>query len=125
MEELHARLQATLRRTYDDTKSDNNIFTVGRFTFDANHQTLTLDGKDTRRLTSKETELMKMFCLNFNQVVDRNSTLQKIWKDDSYFAARSMDVYITKLRTYLKDDPSVQIVNVHGVGFKLTSTNNG
>ncbi len=125
MEELHARLQATLRRTYDDTKSDNNIFTVGRFTFDANHQTLTLDGKDTRRLTSKETELMKMFCLNFNQVVDRNSTLQKIWKDDSYFAARSMDVYITKLRKYLKDDPSVQIVNVHGVGFKLTSTNNG
>jgi DNA-binding response OmpR family regulator len=123
MDELHARLQATLRRTYDETKQENNIFAIGRYTFDANHQLLTIEGSDPRRLTSKETELLKMFCLNFNQVVDRNSTLQKIWKDDSYFAARSMDVYITKLRKYLKEDPSVEIVNVHGVGFKLSTQN--
>ena len=121
MEELHARLNATLRRTYDDSKQENNIFSIGKYTFDALHQTLVIEGMEPRKLTSKENDLLKMFCLNFNQVVDRNSTLQKIWKDDSYFAARSMDVYITKLRKYLHDDPTVQIVNVHGVGFRLTS----
>ena len=61
--------------------------------------------------------------MNFNQLVDRTSTLQKIWKDDSYFAARSMDVYITKLRKYFKDEPNVDLVNVHGVGFKLLVKN--
>ncbi|MBO4741575.1 MAG: winged helix-turn-helix domain-containing protein, partial [Bacteroidales bacterium] len=76
---------------------------------------------EERHLTSKESDLLQMFCMNFNQVIDRISTLNKIWRDDSYFAARSMDVYITKLRRYLKDDPSVKIVNIHGVGFKLTT----
>lgn len=123
MEELHARLNATLRRTYDESKQENNVFSIGKYTFDALHQQLMLEGGAPRKLTSKENDLLKMFCLNFNQVVDRSSTLQKIWKDDSYFAARSMDVYITKLRKYLSEDPSVQIVNVHGVGFRLTTMN--
>ena len=83
------------------------------------HQTLALDD-DIQRLTAKECDLLRMFAINFGQLVDRNTCLQKIWKDDSYFAARSMDVYITKLRKYLKGDPGVEIVNVHGVGFKLT-----
>ena len=90
--------------------------------FDYSHQTLTC-GEEVLRLTMKECELLRMFAMNYNQLVDRNSTLQKIWKDDSYFAARSMDVYITKLRKYLKSDPRVQIVNVHGVGFRLTLKN--
>ncbi|MBQ9473080.1 MAG: response regulator transcription factor [Bacteroidales bacterium] len=119
MEELLARLNATIRRSFDDTKPENNIFNMGRFVFDYLNQTLTCDG-ETRRLTTKESELLRIFCINFNQLVDRTSTLQKIWRDDSYFAARSMDVYVTKLRKYLKADPSIQIVNVHGVGFKLT-----
>ena len=76
---------------------------------------------EEQKLTSKESELLRMFCINFNTLIERQNTLQKIWKDDSYFAARSMDVYITKLRKYLKKDPTIQIVNVHGVGFKLTS----
>ena len=118
MEELLARLNAVIRRSFDENKPENNIFTIGKFTFDYNHQLLSIDGED-RRLTSKESELMRLFCINFNQLVDRTSTLQKIWKDDSYFAARSMDVYITKLRRYLRPDPTVQIINVHGVGFKL------
>ena len=104
MEELLARLNATMRRS---------------FNFDYIHQTLTI-GDDVQRLTAKECDLLRIFAVNFNQLVDRNTTLQKIWKDDSYFAARSMDVYITKLRKYLKADPTVEIVNVHGVGFKLT-----
>ena len=123
MEELLARIHVAIRRSFDENKPEYNLFTIGKFTFDYLHQQLTLENESVRRLTSKESDLLKLFCQNFNQVVDRNSTLQKIWKDDSYFAARSMDVYITKLRKYLKDDPSVQIVNVHGVGFKLTTQN--
>ena len=120
MDELLARINATIRRSFDENKPENNQFNIGKFKFDYNYQTLTFEGKEPQRLTSKESELLRLFCINFNQLIDRSSTLQKIWKDDSYFAARSMDVYITKLRKYLKDDPAVQIVNVHGVGFKLT-----
>jgi len=123
MEELLARLNAVIRRSFDENKPENNVFSIGRYIFDYNHQTLTLDNADTRHLTSKEADLMRLFCINFNQLIDRGSTLQKIWKDDSYFAARSMDVYITKLRKYLKDDPNVTISNVHGVGFKLQVKN--
>ena len=123
MDELLARINATIRRSFDENKPENNIFTIGKFTFDYNHQTLSL-GDAVRNLTTKESELLRLFAINYNQVVDRSSTLQRIWKDDSYFAARSMDVYITKLRKYLKDDPSVNIVNIHGVGFKLTQNEN-
>ncbi len=119
MEELLARLNATMRRSFNEERPDKNVFRIGNFTFDYSHQTLTI-GENTQRLTAKECDLLRMFAINFNQLVDRNTTLQKIWKDDSYFAARSMDVYITKLRKYLKADPTVEIVNVHGVGFKLT-----
>lgn len=119
MEELLARINATIRRSFDDNRPENNIFKIGLYTFDYNHQELSFQG-ESQRLTSKESELLRLFCVNMNRLIDRNSTLQKIWKDDSYFAARSMDVYITKLRKYLKNDPHVQIVNVHGVGFKLT-----
>ena len=122
MEELLARLNATIRRAFDDGKPDKNLFHIGDFVFDYAHQSLTCHDH-VQRLTMKECELLRMFAVNFNQLVDRNSTLQKIWKDDSYFAARSMDVYITKLRKYLKLDPKVQILNVHGVGFRLTVKN--
>ena len=120
MEELIARLNATLRRTFDENKPENNIFSIGNYTFDYNRQLLTINGED-QKLTAKECELLKMYCVNFNQLVERVTTLQKIWKDDSYFAARSMDVYITKLRKYLSKDPDIQLVNMHGIGFKLTS----
>ena len=98
---------------------EHNVFHFGRFEFDSLRQTLTIDG-DTRKLTTKENELLRLFALNFNQLIERNVTLQKIWRDDSIFSARSMDVYITKLRKFLKADPSIKIVNVHGIGFKLT-----
>lgn len=120
MEELLARLNATIRRSFDDGKPDKNIFHMGKFVFDYGHRTLAYEDKEPRLLTSREADLLRLFALNFNQVVERSSALQKIWKDDSFFAARSMDVYITKLRRYLKDDPSIQIVNIHSVGFKLT-----
>lgn len=119
MEELLARLNATMRRSFNEDRPDKNLFRIGEFTFDYVHQTLSI-GDNVQRLTAKECDLLRIFAINFNQLVDRNTTLQKIWRDDSYFAARSMDVYITKLRKYLKADPSIEIVNVHGVGFKLT-----
>lgn len=119
MNELLARINATIRRSFDENKPENNIFNIGKFVFDHSRQTLTIEA-DERHLTSKECELLRLFALNFNQIVDRTTTLQKIWKTDSIFAARSMDVYITKLRKYLSADPSLQIINVHGVGFKLT-----
>lgn len=121
-DELLARLNATIRRSFDEGRPDKNIFHIGNFVFDYTHQTLTC-GDHVQPLTLKECELLRMFAVNFNMVVERNNTLQKIWKNDSYFSARSMDVYITKLRKYLKLDPKVQIVNIHGVGFKLTVVN--
>jgi hypothetical protein len=119
-EELLLRLKAILRRT--STKSldntDLNNFDIGRYHFDFNHQVLSLEGKQTK-LTTREAQLLKLFCLHMNDVLDRNFALKTIWHDDNYFNGRSMDVYITKLRKYLKDDSQIEIINVHGKGFKL------
>ncbi len=118
MEELLFRLEAILRRTKGKAGADKNVWTIGKFTFDAKKQELK-DDKLTQKLTTKETDLLKLLCNNVNQVLERNFALKAIWIDDNYFNARSMDVYITKLRKYLKSDPSVQIINVHGKGYKL------
>jgi len=124
MEELLMRMEAILRRT--SAKSPSDIATgncqIGRFLFDYNHQMLTAEGYE-QRLTSKESDLLKLLSEHINQVVDRSYALNKIWQNDSYFNARSMDVYIAKLRKYLKDDSSVELINVHGVGFKLVMNN--
>lgn len=120
MEELLLRMSAILRRTEDPAKTpeQENIFNIGRYVFDYNRQLLTIRDKEMR-LTSKEAGLLRLLCTNANQVLERSAALNKIWQDDSYFNARSMDVYIVKLRKYLKDDPAVELLNVHGIGFKL------
>jgi DNA-binding response OmpR family regulator len=120
MEELLVRMEAILRRTQDSEKQNpaDNIFKIGKYTFDYNRQILNFEGLE-QKLTSKETDLLMILCQNANDVVDRSVALNRIWKDDSYFNARSMDVYITKLRKYLKEDPEIELLNVHGVGFKL------
>jgi two-component system, OmpR family, response regulator len=120
MEELLYRIKAILRRSSPEEDSEKNrqIYKIGKYQFDANKQILSIDG-NTRKLTTKEAELLKLLCNNKNRMLDRNYALRKIWEDDSYFNARSMDVYITKLRKYLKEDQSVQILNVHGKGYKL------
>lgn len=120
MEVLLARMQAILRRSGPDSgNEDQTEFVLGLLTFDSIRQTLTEEGKAPQKLTSKEAELLRLLCLKKNQVLDRTEALKKIWGDDSYFNARSMDVYITKLRKYLKEDPTVRLLNVHGIGFKL------
>jgi DNA-binding response OmpR family regulator len=119
MEELLVRIEAVLRRTAG-VKPENNQeeFKLGRYTFDAKKQYL-LDGDTTIKLTTKESELLKLLCNNVNKVLERNLALKTIWSDDNYFNARSMDVYITKLRKHLKEEPSIEIINVHGKGYKL------
>jgi DNA-binding response OmpR family regulator len=119
MEELIFRIEAILRRTQGSGQLNKQTeFEIGKFHFDANKQLLILDGKSIK-LTTKESELLKLLCNNANNVLERNFALKSIWRDDNYFNARSMDVYITKLRKYLKDDPSVEILNIHGKGYKL------
>jgi DNA-binding response OmpR family regulator len=120
MEELLVRMKAIIRRTTESRtmETSRNIYEIGKLNFDYNRQILKTP-EDEQKLTSKESELLKMLCDNVNQVLDRSMALKKIWNDDSYFNARSMDVYVTKLRKYLKADPNIELINVHGVGFKM------
>lgn len=119
MEELIYRMEAVLRRTNKMGKlNTQQVFNIGDYVFDTEKQILK-NGDQTQKLTTKETDLLKLLCLNKNSILERNFALKAIWIDDNYFNARSMDVYIAKLRKYLKDDPSVEIINIHGKGFKL------
>ncbi len=118
MEELLLRIQAIIRRSAEDTVRPT-VFKIGQYTFDYNRQLLTRTDGEESKLTSKESELLRLLAENMNNVLDRSVALNKIWYDDSYFNARSMDVYITKLRKYFKDDSTIELMNVHGVGFKL------
>lgn len=122
MEELLARMEAILRRSHEPEREgpEGDVYMLGSMEFNFVRQTLSRDDGEVK-LTSKEAALLKLLCQNLNEVVDRSVALNKIWFDDSYFNARSMDVYITKLRKYLKMDPSVELINVHGVGFKLVT----
>jgi DNA-binding response OmpR family regulator len=121
MEELLVRMEAILRRSLKEESSpEGDTYQLGKMEFNFVRQTLS-KGKEEVKLTSKEAALLKLLCQNLNDVVDRSVALNKIWLDDSYFNARSMDVYITKLRKYLKMDPTVELLNVHGVGFKLVT----
>jgi len=116
MEELLLRIEAILRRT---TKtSSQEVFQLGSLSFDSNKQILFNKDKNIK-LTTKESELLRLLCQHGNKVLERNYALKAIWKDDNYFNARSMDVYITKLRKHLQDIPGIQIINVHGKGYKL------
>jgi DNA-binding response OmpR family regulator len=117
MEELLFRIEAILRRT-KGTLASQDVFQIGKFNFDTQKQQL-IDGEKVVKLTTKESELLKLLCNNANKVLERNFALKTIWVDDNYFNARSMDVYITKLRKHLRDEPSVEILNVHGKGYKL------
>ncbi|MBN8701581.1 MAG: response regulator transcription factor [Bacteroidetes bacterium] len=120
MEELLLRLNAILRRTKSQTQAsaDRTNFDIGKYKFDYQQQLL-LIGKKQQKLTTKEADLLKLLCVYSNDVLDRAFALNTVWQSDNYFTGRSMDVYITKLRKYLKDDPQIEILNIHGRGFKL------
>ena len=118
MDELVYRMEAILRRVKARNKQMAVRYQLGRFVFDTQRQLLTIGEKSTK-LTTKESELLTMLCTHMNDVLERDLALKTIWIDDNYFNARSMDVYITKLRKHLKDDPTVEINNVHGKGYRL------
>lgn len=119
MEELILRINAVLKRSLRHTENLNTLeIQIGNYKFNFETRTLCLDNKK-QKLTSKEAELLNLLCTKKNELLERSEALKKIWKDDSYFTSRSMDVYVTKLRGYLKGDPRIQIINVHGSGFKL------
>jgi DNA-binding response OmpR family regulator len=119
MEELLMRMKAILRRiNKQEPDSQSYEYNIGAYEFNAQTNSLSINNAQNK-LTTKESELLKLLCQNKNQSVSRSFALKLIWGDDSYFNARSMDVYITKLRKHLKEDPSLQILNMHGEGFKL------
>jgi DNA-binding response OmpR family regulator len=124
MEELLSRIESILRRVRGKKVKDVVVFNIGAFIFDAQKQTLAFDG-ETKKLTTKESELLRLLASNANNILERNYALKSIWEDDNYFNARSMDVYITKLRKLLKDDPNVAIINIHGKGYKLITPQAG
>jgi DNA-binding response OmpR family regulator len=125
MEELIMRIKAVLKRTSVVAGSVDNEgnFVIGKYHFDSVKQVLKI-GETEKKLTSKESDLLRLLALNLNKTLDRNFALKSIWHDDSYFNARSMDVYITKLRKYLSEDKDLEILNVHGKGFKLLVNSN-
>ena len=116
MEELNLRIGVFLRRS--KTPAAESDYTLGAFKFDFTNYTLHHSG-GTKILTQKEAEVLKLLCENKARVLKREEILKTVWGNDDYFMGRSMDVFISKLRKYLKEDPSVQIVNYHGVGFRL------
>ncbi|MGC9150780.1 MAG: response regulator transcription factor [Microbacter sp.] len=118
MEELIFRIEAIMRRTKGKKVKEKDTYYLGKYTFDTQRQILSI-GDTQIKLTTKETELLTLLASNINEMVERNFALRTIWIDDNYFNARSMDVYITKLRKLLKDDPDVGIINIHGKGYKL------
>ncbi len=121
-EELSMRIKAIMKRcmrveknALDDTKK---IFEIGKFTLDSENMILKTK-KSEQTLTRKEAALLKLLCIYKNKLLTRETALKSIWGDDDYFIGRSMDVFITKLRKRLSDDPTISITNVHGTGFKL------
>jgi len=124
-EELELRIGAILRRCRQaetngkaDLSVSNGVFPLGKYTFDSSNHELSIDGKRIS-LTTKEVELLRVLYSHKNQLITREKTLKAVWGSDNYFIGRSMDVFITKLRKYLKDDPDISIVNIHGTGFRL------
>ncbi|MFK8038219.1 MAG: response regulator transcription factor [Crocinitomicaceae bacterium] len=118
MEELLARVNAILKRTYKDGNKKQTEYNIGDIDFDYTRQIITINGTE-QKLTTKENELFYILIKNKDEILDRNAALRHVWGDDNYFNGRSMDVYITKLRKHIKGSASVEILNVHGKGFKL------
>ena len=117
-EVLLCKIQAIIKRQSAPNETEENSFLLGIYQFDSKLRTISHDG-EKQKLSPKEADLLKLLCQNKNELLSRETALRKIWGEDGYFTARSMDVFITKLRKYLKDDPNIEIKNIHGSGFLL------
>lgn len=118
MSELLARINAILRRSDVNTEEEKQDFEIGAFQYDPETRLLRANG-DEKKLTTKENQLLHLLVKNRNDILDRRIALEAIWGEDNYFNGRSMDVYIAKLRKHLKEDERIEILNIHGQGFKL------
>lgn len=121
MEELIVRVNHLAGRGQAGTgKTDNSIVRIGRYQFHLNRQVLQVDDEE-RKLSFRESELLRLLCENRNQVIDRKDILNLLWGSDSFFNSRNLDVYITKMRSYLKADPSLEIITIKGVGYRFVT----
>lgn len=124
-EELLYRIQAILKRsqTKADPREEVKEFTIGKYHFNYPLRILSYnlgeEDEEKNKLSPKEAQLLRMFAIYMNDILPRSEALNKIWGEDNYFTARSMDVFVTKLRKYLKNDENIEIVNIHGNGFQL------
>jgi DNA-binding response OmpR family regulator len=120
VEELIARVDVILKRMKMNTmvQEDTSTYELGKYKFDRDYKLLQI-GDTTQKLTDKEADILNYLCKNLNQVVDRSKLLIEVWENDSFFNSRSLDVYITKIRKYLKDDADVELLTIRGKGFKL------
>jgi len=117
-EVLLCKIQAIIKRQTTQPQNNDVVFYIGAYVFNSKIRTITKE-KIQQKLSPKEADLLKLLCQNKNELLPREMALRKIWGDDGYFTARSMDVFITRLRKYLSDDPSIEIKNIHGSGFLL------
>ena len=119
MEELIVRVQNALRIKTDDSKKiTGDSFTIGKYVFQVNRQVLN-NGKEDRKLSYRESELLKLLYENRDKIIGRSDILNLLWGNDSFFNSRNLDVYITKLRSYLKDDPQLEIITIKGIGYRF------
>jgi DNA-binding response OmpR family regulator len=119
MEELILRIKAILKRTErPHAEHSVNEYQIGKYLFNPSLQQLSIAG-NIHKLTTRESELLKLLCINMNETLERNFALRAIWADDNYMNARNMDVYIARLRKYFNEDKNIEILNVHGKGCKL------
>lgn len=121
IEELLLRINALLKRSESSGRKEEekqSHFKIGKYEFDYTNQIITI-GDAHQKLSTKEAELLRLLCMRKNEVLTREEALLNIWHDDNYFNGRSMDVFLSKIRKYLRDDPNVEIINVHGRGYKL------
>ena len=124
-EVLLMKIKAIIQRKSSEVKAENTQFEfqIGKFNLNSKLRFLTFENEEPIKLSPKENELLKMLALDENDLMPREVALTKIWRDDNYFTSRSMDVYIAKLRKYLKPDENVEILNIHGEGFRLVIKN--
>jgi DNA-binding response OmpR family regulator len=119
IEELVMKIEVFLRRSGVKNMKTNDVYAIGKYLFDKENLQLTTEDR-SKQLTQKEADILHLFIQNKNQLLARSDILIHVWGKDDYFLGRSLDVFISKLRKYLKDDPEIKIQNIHGIGFKMT-----
>lgn len=121
MEELIVRIQNLLKLKTTDVGVNGDVFSIGKYAFQINRQILSIN-KEEKKLSFRESQLLKMLCENREKIIDRRDILNLLWGSDSFFNSRNLDVYVTKLRSYLKEDPSIEIITIKGIGYRFVAS---